>query len=174
MPRTTHQQTKAEKADYDKRRKAMERRERRFTKPLKLFFQRKYSILYKEYVKFFNDMHNKYPGKKDLTKTEMFRDFLTAYPAEIEQVEVLETSSSPVETISIAPVQTTTYPAEIEQVEVLETSSSPVETSSSPVETISIAPVQTTTFPLKSNKLKSSKHHPRRSKHHPRRSKQYR
>ena len=137
MPKTTtHQQTKAEKADYDKRRKAMERKERRFTKPLKLFFQRKYFILYKEYVNFFNDMHNKYPGKKDLTKTEMFSDFLTAYPAEtysiIEQVEVLETSSSPVETssspvetISIAPVQTTT--------------------SSSPVETTSIAPVQTTT-----------------------------
>ena len=84
-------------------------------------------------------MENKYPAKKDLTKTEMFIEFLMTYPAEMCSVEVLKTSfETPVQT------QTTTspvaHPAEMCSVEVLETSfQNPVQ---NPVQT------QTTTSPV--------------------------
>ena len=140
MPRTTHQ-TKKDKAEYDKQRKALERKERRFTKPLKIFFQRKYSILYEEFVKFFNDMESKHPGKKDLTKTDTFKNFLTIYPAQTKtlsspvetystQIEVLETSVDPAQVKTSSPVETYST-----QIEVLETSVDPAQVKTfSPVE----------------------------------------
>ena len=82
MPRVTQRQTKTDKAKYDKERKAKERKERRFTKPLKLFFKAKYFAQYDEFEKFFKQLENTYPGKKDLTKTSMFREFLSNYPVE--------------------------------------------------------------------------------------------
>ena len=109
--------TKQQKADYDRKRKKEQIRERRFTKPLKLFFQRKYSDSYKEYLNFFNEMDNKYPGKKDLTKSEMFRKFLSLYPAENETI----TPSSPSETT----IKETTTPSSPSETTIKETTSSP-------------------------------------------------
>ena len=89
MPRTTHQ-TKLEKAKYDKERKASERRERRFTKPLKLFFQRKYPTHYAEFVKFFSHLEKEHPGKKDLTKTDKFKEFLSNHPVQEKSIVPLD------------------------------------------------------------------------------------
>ena len=82
MPKTGQRQTKADKAKYDKARKAIYREERRFTKPLKLFIQLKYPLQYDDFVKFFNLMESTYQGKKDLTKTEMFRKFINNYTSQ--------------------------------------------------------------------------------------------
>ena len=82
MPKTGQRQTKADKAKYDKARKAMCREERRFTKPLKLFMQLKYPLQYDDFLKFFNLMESTYQGKKDLTKTEMFRKFINNYTSQ--------------------------------------------------------------------------------------------
>ena len=82
MPKTGQRQTKADKAKYDKARKAFYREERRFTKPFKLFIQLKYPVQYDDFVKFFNSMENTYQGKKVLTKTEMFRKFISDYTSQ--------------------------------------------------------------------------------------------
>ena len=102
MPRA--RQTKLDKARYDRERKVFERKERRFTKPLKLFMQRKYPAQYNEFVKFFNLME-KTSGKKDLTKTEMFKKFLNDHPAQETEVypviaSLLEPTTSPIEVAS--------------------------------------------------------------------------
>ena len=101
MPRST-QTKKEDKAKYDKERKAIQRKERRFAKPFKLFMYRKYPAQYGEFVTFFNLLENTYPGKKDLTKTEMFRKFMSDHSAqETEQYPVmaslLEPNTSPTE-----------------------------------------------------------------------------
>ena len=106
-----HAKPRNKKLNMTGKEKALQRRERRFTKPLKLFLQGKYPVIYEEYIKFFSNMESEYPAKKDLTKTEMFNEFLSKYPVEICTVEVLETSSeTPVQTTtsSETPVQTTT------------------------------------------------------------------
>ena len=83
--------TKQQKAEYDRKRKADAIKERRLTKPLKLFFKNKYAALYDEFMEFFNQMDNKYPEKKDLTKTQMFKDFLKPYAeTSIENTSVVE------------------------------------------------------------------------------------
>ena len=127
MPRTTHQ-TKLEKAKYDKERKASEHRERRFTKPLKLFFQRKYPTHYAEFVKFFKHLEKEYPGKKDLTKTDKFKEFLSNHPVQEKSMVPLDAEIvinlfpnlvSTLESSSTSSTEATTSP-----VEVLESSSS--------------------------------------------------
>ena len=60
--------TKQEKAEYDRKRKANGIKERRFMKPLKIFMERKYIKEYREFVKFYNEMQNKFPTKRDLTE----------------------------------------------------------------------------------------------------------
>ena len=80
MPRP--RRSKEDKAKYDKERKAIQRREMRFTKPFKLFIQRKYPVQYDEFIKFYILMESTSPSKKDLTKTEMFRKFLRDYPTQ--------------------------------------------------------------------------------------------
>ena len=122
MPRTTHQ-TKAEKAEYDKERKAGERKEKRFTKPLKVFIQRKYPVIYSEFVKFFNQLENENTGKKDLTKTNTFKEFLTNYPTQEKTLtSLVETTTTSFPNL-ISPVEAT--------VEVIESSTSEASTSES-------------------------------------------
>ena len=96
MPRTTttSRQSKEEKAIYDKKRKAEARKERKFTKPMKLFFKAKYPAQYAEFKKFFNQLEITYPGKKDFTKTSMFREFLTNYPIEEKSTMMENTMES--------------------------------------------------------------------------------
>ena len=119
MPRSARRQTKADKARYDKERKAFDRKERRFTKPLKLFIQRKYPAQYDEFVKFFNLMENTYQGKKDLTKTEMFTKFLNNHPPQETELypniaSLLESTTSPTEATSQAfPNTLSEYPIRI-------------------------------------------------------------
>ena len=96
--------TKEEKAEYDRKRKANAIKERRFTKPFKIFMERKYVNQYREFVRFYNEMENKYPNKRDLTKTELFKDFLKEYPAEITDCKPVV----PVETTApVVPAETT-------------------------------------------------------------------
>ena len=146
MPRTTHQ-SKAEKAKYDKERKANERKERRFTKPLKMFFQRKYPTYYCEFVKFFKHLEDEYPGKKDLTKTAKFKEFLTIHPPQERSITLSDeatvatlfpnlvltlepSTSSPVSTLEPSTSSTeaaTSFPnliSPVKAVEVLESSAS--------------------------------------------------
>ena len=102
---TRVRQTKQQKAEYDRKRKAEGRKERRLTKPMKLFFKNKYSALYDEFMEFYNRMDNKYPEKKDLTKTQTFKDFLKSYsaannPAETSSVNI-SAANNPAETSSV-------------------------------------------------------------------------
>ena len=141
MARTTQRQTKTDKSKYDKQRKANERKEKRFTKPLKLFFQRKYPAQYDEFVKFFNQLENTYHGKKDLTKTGMFREFLSNHPAQEKSTvsldaeitvelfpniaSLLDSVTSPAEATSQAP---TAFPNTSSSQAIVEASStSPIE-----------------------------------------------
>ena len=91
--------TKQQKAEYDKQRKAEGRKERRLTKPMKLFFKYKYSALYEEYMEFYNRMESENPNKKDLTKSQTFKEFLKPYVAETITTRV-ETITTLVETTS--------------------------------------------------------------------------
>ena len=114
--------TKQQKADYDRERKREQIKERRFTKPLKIFFQTKYPDLYKEYEKFFNEMNNKYPRKRDLTKSEIFKNFLNTVQTTTSLRDTVQTTTSLRDTVQtttslrdaiqifsdIEPVQTTT------------------------------------------------------------------
>ena len=104
--------TKQQKADYDRERKREQIKERRFTKPLKIFFQTKYPDLYKEYEKFFNEMNNKYPRKRDLTKSEIFKNFLNTVQTTTSLRDTVQTTTSLRDAIQIfsdiEPVQTIT------------------------------------------------------------------
>ena len=107
MPRST--QTKKDKAKYDKERKAIQRKEWRFAKPFKLFMCRKYPAQYGEFVTFFNLLENTYPGKRDLTKSEMFRKFMSDHPApETEQYPVMASLLEP-NTSSTEPFPNTSF-----------------------------------------------------------------
>ena len=147
MPRTTHQ-SKVEKAKYDKQRKADERKERRFTKPLKMFFQRKYPTYYGEFVKFFKYMENEYPGKKDLTKTDMFKEFLTNHPPQEKSitlpdeatvatlfpnlVSTLEPSTLSTEATTSPSQATTSFPNLVSPVKAVEVLESPASEDQTP------------------------------------------
>ena len=60
--------------DRQKRKLAAERK--RFFGPLKIFLERKYGGVYKEYMKLFSSMDAEAPRKKDLTTTKVFRKWL--------------------------------------------------------------------------------------------------
>ena len=60
--------------DRQKRKLAAERK--RFCEPLKIFLERKYSGIYKEYMKLFSCMDAEAPRKKDLTRTKVFEKWL--------------------------------------------------------------------------------------------------
>ena len=148
---TRVRQTKQQKAEYDRKRKAEVRKERRLTKPMKLFFKNKYTALYDEFMEFYNQMDNKYPEKKDLTKTQMFKDFLKSYSAANNPVETsTETSSvnisaaiNPAETSSVN-ISAANNPAETSSVNIsaannpAETSSVNISAANNPAETSSV------------------------------------
>ena len=153
---TRIRQTKQQKAEYDRKRKAEGRKERRLTKPLKLFFKNKYNALYDEFMEFYNQMDNKYPEKKDLTKTEMFKDFLKPYSAVNNPIEniVVETSTETTSVVETSTANNLLY-------EYMSTANNPVETSTltpskppqlnipavnNPIETSTVNPVETSTL----------------------------
>ena len=93
MPKTTLQ-GKAEKAAYDRKRKANDRKAKRFSNPFKIFVERKYPDVYNDFVKFFNYLECVNPRKKDLTKSEAFKKWLTDYP--VSKKDISSTTTSPV------------------------------------------------------------------------------
>ena len=144
---TRVRQTKQQKAEYDRKRKAEGRKERRLTKPMKLFFKNKYSALYDEFMEFYNRMDNKYPEKKDLTKTQTFKDFLKSYsaannPAETSSVNI-SAVNNPAETSSVN-ISAANNPAETSSVNIsaannpAETSSVNISAANNPAETSSV------------------------------------
>ena len=89
--------SKQEKAEYDRKRKADAIKERRFMKPLKIFMKKKYVKQYNDFVKFYNEMEKKFPSKRDLTKSEMFKNFLKDYPETSEPIEPAVPASETIE-----------------------------------------------------------------------------
>ena len=70
--------------------------ERRFNKPLKIFFEKKYPAIFAEYVKFYEHMNRLTPTKKDLTKSIAFKYWLESQPqlSEISSSQMAEIPSS--------------------------------------------------------------------------------
>ena len=73
-----------EQRETIKRRETILNREkaaaRRFNEPLKLFIQRKYNNIYKEYTEFYMRMLAEVPSKKNLCRTLIFKQFLIDHP----------------------------------------------------------------------------------------------
>ena len=55
---------------------------RRFNDPLKLFVQRKYNEVYREYCELYSRMVAEVPVRKNLSRTLVFRQFLLDHPDE--------------------------------------------------------------------------------------------
>ena len=83
------------KSALEEQREAIKRREnvlnrekaaaRRFNDPLKLFIQRKYNNIYKEYIELYTRMLAEVPRKKNLCRTLIFKQFLIDHPDEQDQ-----------------------------------------------------------------------------------------
>ena len=63
---------------------------RRFNDPLKLFVQRKYKHVYREYCELYNRMVSELPARKNLSKTLVFRQFLLDHPDDHPNEQVSE------------------------------------------------------------------------------------
>ena len=77
MPKRRSQ---TERATYAVKRRKEEYEAKRFNKPLKIFLERKYPEILKEFTGFYNFVDFVNPGKKDLTRTTTFKQWLAENP----------------------------------------------------------------------------------------------
>ena len=75
------QRSQSERATYAVKRRKEEYEAKRFNKPLKIFLERKYPEILKEFTGFYNFVDFVNPGKKDLTRTTTFKQWLSENPA---------------------------------------------------------------------------------------------
>ena len=67
--------SKSEKASYIREWRKSSYKEKRFNKPMREYFEMKHRDNYNEYCHFFNALHQKHPGVKDLTKTSTYKNW---------------------------------------------------------------------------------------------------
>ena len=75
---------------------------RRFNEPLKIFIQRKYNEIFQEYTELYNRMEEENPSRKDLCKSETFKEWLAANDGNVQSTMTLFTPQVALEPVPIA------------------------------------------------------------------------
>ena len=93
--------TQTERVAQAAKRRKLDYEAKRFNNPLKIFIERKYPQIFEEFTAFYNFVNFVNPGKKDLTKTTTFKQWVVENPIPLKNIIPLTVvSASPSETSS--------------------------------------------------------------------------
>ena len=172
--------SQTERAVYAVKRRKEDYEAKRFNSPLRIFLERKYPRILEEFTELYNFFDYVNPGRKDLTKTATFKQWMAENPAPLRNVlPSTKASASPSETdtfsslstmVSASPSETDTFsssstmisasPSETDTFSSLSTmvSASPSETDtfSSSSTMVSVSPSETDTFSSLSTMVSAS------------------
>ena len=91
----------AERSIRDRELRKQRATDRRFNDPLKLFIQHKFPEIFNEYNKLYKSMDDENPGRKNLTTSETFKEWLTANP--LKETATTTTTQANLSTLQTPP-----------------------------------------------------------------------
>ena len=86
--------SQTERAAYAVKRRKEDYEAKRFNNPLRIFLERKYPKILEEFTELYNFINFVNPGKKDLTKTLTFKQWLTENPALLKNISPSTTENT--------------------------------------------------------------------------------
>ena len=111
--------SQTERAAYAVKRRKEDYEAKRFNNPLRIFLERKYPKILEEFTELYNFFDYVNPGRKDLTKTSTFKQWMAENPVPIKNILPSTTvSANPSETetntflsttVSASPSETNTF-----------------------------------------------------------------
>ena len=75
------------RAQYQRRSRVYKANERRFNNPLRAFIEHKYPSIFTEYAQLYETMNRSHPHRKNLTKTSIFKHWVSTSAPESTSVE---------------------------------------------------------------------------------------
>ena len=102
--------SQTERAAYAVKRRKEDYEAKRFNNPLRIFLERKYPKILEEFTELYKFINFINPGRKDLTKTLTFKQWLTENPAPLKNISptTVNTFSSTIPSVNRETETTTT------------------------------------------------------------------
>ena len=120
--------SRAEKTLQARQRRKKDREQKRFNNPLRIYIERNHPKIFKEFTNFYNTIHYIHPRKKDLTKSETFKEWMMKTPttSNSSETSMLPNALNPSETSmlpnALNPSETSMLPNALNPSESSETS----------------------------------------------------